>query len=196
METRPMSYYDIDVYGREVSTGSPEAQLWFDRGLVWTFGYHHEEAIECFRRALEHDPDCAMAWWGIAYATGPNYNMEWHHFDPAGKAQALAASFDATREALSRADRVTPPERALIEALPARYPQRDPIEDQAPWNDAFADAMRAAYRDHADDLEVAAVFAEAILNRTPWKMWDLGTGGVAEGAGTEEAQAVLERSMR
>ena len=191
-----MTYYDIDVYSRTVSTNCAEAQLWFDRGLVWTYGYHHEEAIACFRRALEHDPDCAMAWWGIAYATGPNYNMEWHHFDPAGKAQALAAAFDATREALARADRVTPPERALIEALPARYPQREPEEDQTPWNDAFADAMRAAWRDHPDDLEVATIFAEAILNRTPWKMWDLRTGGVAEGAGTEEAQTVLERAMR
>jgi hypothetical protein len=48
------------------------------------------EAVACFRKALEHDPDCAMAHWGIAYAAGPNYNLPWHLLDPAGRAQALA----------------------------------------------------------------------------------------------------------
>ncbi len=84
-------------------------------------------------------------------------------------------------------------ERALIEALPARYPQSEPIEDQNPWNDAFSDAMREVYRAHPHDLEVQTVFAEAIMNRTPWKMWDLPSGSVAEGAGTEEAIEVLEK---
>ncbi len=190
-----MSYYDVDVYSRPITTSSSEAQLWFDRGLVWTYGFHHEEAIECFKKALEHDPDCAMAQWGVAYAAGPNYNMPWELFDPEGKATALADAFDATAAARSLADKVTPAERALIEALPARYPQRAPIEDQSPWNDAFTDAMREAYQAHPDDLEIATIFAEAIMNRTPWKMWDLKTGGVAEGAGTLEAREVLERAM-
>ena len=190
-----MSYYDVDVYSRPITTASPKAQLWFDRGLVWTYGYHHEEAIACFKKALEHDPDCALAQWGIAYAVGPNYNMPWELFDAEGMATALADAFDATAAARALADKVTPAERALIEALPARYPQRTPIEDQSPWNDAFTDAMREAYRAHPDDLEVATIFVEAIMNRTPWKMWDLKTGGVAEGAGTLEARDVLERAM-
>jgi len=190
-----MCYFDIDVYSRPVTTASPEAQRWFDRGLVWTFGYHHEEAIACFRKALEHDAACAMAQWGVAYATGPNYNLEWRHFDPAGKAAALAAAYDATQAAVALADKGTPVERALIEALRARYPQREPIEHQEPWNDAFADAMRKVWQAHPDDLEVTTIFAEAILNRTPWRMWDLKTGGVAAGAGTAEARAVLERAL-
>jgi len=190
-----MTYYDIDVYARRITTSSDDAQLWFDRGLVWTYGYHHEEAIACFKKALEHDPGSAMAQWGIAYAAGPNYNMEWRHFDPAGKAAALGAAYDATQAALALAGKATPVERALIEALPARYPQREPIEHQEPWNDAFADAMRKVYRAHPDDLEVTSIFAEAILNRTPWKMWDLTSGGVAEGAGTLEAREVLERAL-
>lgn len=191
-----MTYYDIDVYSRAITTTSAEAQLWFDRGLVWTYGYHHEEAIACFKRALEHDDTCAMAHWGIAYAVGPNYNMEWHHYDPEGKANALAAAYDATAAALALVDQITTIERELIEALPARYPQRDPIERQEPWNGAYADAMRGVYTTFPDDLDVAAIFAEAILNRTPWKMWDLKTDGIAEGAGTVEAREVLERAMR
>ncbi len=191
-----VTYFNIDVYSRKITTSSPEAQLWFDRGLVWTFAYHHEEAIECFKKALEHDAECAMAHWGVAYAAGPNYNLEWHHFDPDGKAQALAAAFDATAAAMALVKHVDAPERALIEALPARYPQREPIEEQEPWNDDFADAMREVYDKHSDDLDVATIFVEAILNRTPWKMWDLRTAGVADGAGTAEAREVLERAMR
>ena len=190
-----MDYYDIDVYSRPITTSSAEAQLWFDRGLVWTYAYSHEEAVECFKRALEHDPDCAMAYWGLAYAIGPNYNLTWEQFGPDGKAEALAAAFEATGKALSLVDKVTPPERALIEALPARYPQGTPIEDQEPWNVDFANAMRPVYDAHPDDLEVATIFVEAIMNVTPWKMWDLKTGGIAEGAGTEEARAVLERAL-
>ena len=60
-----MSYdYDLGGYSRPVTTASPDAQAWFDRGLAWMYGYHHEEAITCFRRAIEADPECAMAWWG------------------------------------------------------------------------------------------------------------------------------------
>ncbi len=188
-------YFDIDVYSRKVTTSSPDAQLWFDRGLVWCYGYCHEEAAACFGRALEADPDCAMAHWGVAYAVGPNYNLPWELFDPASKAEALGTAFDATAKAMALRDRVTPAERALIEALPARYPQRDPIEDQSPWNDAFSDAMREAHARHPDDLEIRTIFVEAIMNRTPWKMWDLKSGGPAEGAGTVEAQAVAEAAL-
>jgi tetratricopeptide (TPR) repeat protein len=191
-----MTYFDLGTYGRRITTNSAEAQLWFDRGLNWVFAYSHEEAIACFQKALEHDPGCAMAHWGIAYAVGPNYNLPWHLYDPAGKAQALAAAFDATELALSHAGGVTPVEQALIKALPARYPQRDPIKDQSGWNDAFTDAMREVFKANPNDLEVRTIFAEAIMNQTPWKMWDLATGGVAEGAGTTEAVEVLESAFR
>lgn len=190
-----MDYFDIDVYSRKVTTASAEAQRWFDRGLVWCYGYGHEEAVACFRRAIEHDAGCAMAHWGVAYAAGPNYNMPWRLFDAPSKTQALARAFDATAAAMALTERVSPAERALIEALPARYPQRQPIDDQSPWDNAFADAMRAAFLAHRRDLDIAAIFAEAIMNRTPWKMWDLKSGGVAHGAGTVEARDVLETAL-
>ena len=188
-----MAYYDLGTYSRKISTSSDDAQRWFDRGLVWTYSYNHEQAIECFQRALEHDSDCAMAYWGVAYAAGPNYNFEWWMMDPATKTDALGTAYDSTQAALALVDTITPVERALIEALTARYPQREPIDDQAPWNDDFAAAMKKAYEDHPDDIEVATVYAESILNQTPWKMWDIWNNSVAEGAGTVEAQKVLER---
>ena len=188
-----MDYFDIDVYSRKITTSFPDAQLWFDRGLVWTFSYNHELAMECFQKALEHDADCAMAHWGVAYAIGPNYNFEWWMMDPDTKSNALGTAYDSTQAALALVDKVTSPERVLIEALTARYPQREPIEEQKPWNDNFAAAMKKAYEAHPDDIEVATIYAEAILNQTPWKMWDIWKNTVAEGAGTVEAQAVLEK---
>jgi tetratricopeptide (TPR) repeat protein len=188
--------YDLGTYSRKVTTTTTDAQRWVDRGLNWCFGYHHEEAIACFEKALETDPNCAMAHWGVSYAAGPNYNFPWELMDPAGKAAALARAYDSAHSALALIGGVTAPERALIEALPARYPQRDPIGDQRPWNDAFADAMRLAHRAHPDDLDIRAIFVEAILNRTPWRMWDPRTGEPVPGAGTLEARDVLESAFR
>jgi tetratricopeptide (TPR) repeat protein len=77
-----MEYYDLGAHGRPVTTDSAEAQLWFDRGLVWTYAFHHEEAVNCFEKAAAADPNCAMAHWGIAYALGPNYNKPWGWMQP------------------------------------------------------------------------------------------------------------------
>ena len=191
-----MEYYDLGPYTRKITAAVPEAQLWFDRGLNWLYGFNHAEAIACFKKALEHDPDCAMAYWGISYAAGPNYNLPWYLYDPAGKAAALATAYDALQGAMARIERASPVEQALIRALPARYPQREAVEDQAPWDAAYADAMRSVFHAYRDDLEVREVFVEAIMNLTPWKMWDLKTGGVAEGAGTLEAMEVLDSAFR
>src|SRR6185312_9060835 len=108
------------------------------------------------------------------------------------KAQALAAAYDAMKAALAVADRASPVEQALIKALPARYPQREPIDDQRPWDKAFTVEMRQLHAAFPGDLDVAFCFAEAIMNETPWQMWDLETGGVPPEAGTKEAVGLLE----
>ena len=190
-------YYDLGTYSRPVTTGSEEAQRWFDRGLAWTYGYNHDEAVACYRRALDADPACAMAWWGVAYAAGPNYNKPWEAFDAGDTARSLETAYDAAARARALASNATDTERSLIGALAHRYPSRSPAADMCPWNDAYAGAMRAVYAEHGeDDPDVAALFAEAIMNRTPWALWDLKTGRPAEGADTEEAIEVLEKAVR
>jgi len=187
-----MDYYDIGGYQRPVTTTSSEAQTWFDRGLNWLYGFNHEEAIACFDRAIEADETCAMAYWGRAIALGPNYNLTWDRMDDANRARSLGAAYAATSEAQRHRDLLTPVEVELIDALSARYPQSEPIDDQMPWNIDFTNAMREVHLRHPEDLDVRAVFVDAILNETPWKMWDLATGNVADGAGSIEAQTVLE----
>ncbi|MDC0656748.1 hypothetical protein N6L27_01905 [Leisingera sp. SS27] len=187
--------YDLGSYSCPVTTTSPEAQRWFDRGLVWTYGYNHEEAIACFRRALEHDPECAMAHWGAAYAAGPNYNLPWDLRDAKSRAEALTEAYDAAQSALAFIKGCTEPEQRLIRAIQTRYPQREPGEDMHAWDYEFAEAMRAAFAACPDHLDLRTVYAESLLNLTPWKMWDLKTGLPAEGAATLEAQEVLEQAM-
>ena len=188
-------YYDLGTYERTVSTASGEAQRWFNRGLIWTYGFHHEEAVACFEEALRHDPDLAMAYWGIAYAVGPNYNRQWSDFDEGEKTEFLGRALEAVEAASDRAGSGELVERALIEALGARYPSDPSVEDFGPWNDAYSDAMREVYRAHPDDMDVIALFAEAMMNRTAWQLWDLVSGESAEGADTLETVEVLEAAF-
>ncbi|MER6714647.1 hypothetical protein ABZ322_32030 [Streptomyces sp. NPDC006129] len=189
-------YYDLGTHSRPVTTSSAEAQLWFDRGLVWTYAFHHEEAVACFEKAAAADPECAMAYWGIAYALGPNYNKPWEFFDD----DELVRTVERTHTAVERAHekaaaRATPVERALIGALRARYPQPEAVEDCSVWNEPYADAMRAVYELAPDDPDIATLHSDALMNLTPWQLWDLRTGQPAEGARTLEARAVLESAL-
>ncbi|MBX2837434.1 MAG: tetratricopeptide repeat protein [Gammaproteobacteria bacterium] len=187
-----MHYFNLGDYSRKISTPSSDAQIWFDRGLIWTYGYNHEEAIVCFEKALEADPKCAMAHWGIAYAIGPNYNKPWGAFEEDEKPEALQRAQSALATTAALADHVSPVESALIDALVQRYPDNSSFEHCETWNDAFAEAMRAVYTAYRDDLDVCTVFVEALMNRTPWALWDLATGMPAEGADTLEAKSALE----
>ncbi|MEM8632892.1 MAG: tetratricopeptide repeat protein [Pseudomonadota bacterium] len=189
-----MDYFDLGAFTRAVTTSSGQAQMWFSRGLIWLYGYNHEEAVVCFEKAVAADPNCGMAQWGIAYGIGPNYNKPWELFEPEEKKAALDKAH-AALEAGKAATGLTPMEMAMIEALATRYPTDPEIEDYGPWNDAFADAMRPVYAEFGEDLEVACIFAEAMMNRTPWQLWNLETGEPADEASTAEAREVLEKAF-
>ena len=186
-------YFDLGTYSRPASA-EPEAQKWFDRGLVWLFAYNHEEAVVCFERALEADPACALAHWGIAYALGPNYNKPWEVFTPEEKEPALNRAHVALKAGLALTS-AKPAERALIEALASRYPTDPKIEDYQPFNDGFAAAMKPVYEDYPDDLDIVFVFSEALMNRTPWQLWDFHKGVPNPNASTPEAMAAMERAF-
>ena len=192
-----MPQFDLGRYGRPVTCRTPAAQAAFDQGLAWLYGYNHEAAIARFESALDIDPDCAMAHWGIACSVGPNYNRPWEVFAPADRQAALARARAAIDAARPHAPALSPVERALIAAIAARYPETPgaEIDDFAPFNDAYAAAMRRVQAEHPDDLDVAALTAEALMNRTPWQLWDLKLGTPAEGASTAEARAILEEAF-
>ncbi|MFF1630321.1 hypothetical protein, partial [Streptomyces sp. NPDC058272] len=190
-----MDYYDLGTHRRPVTTSSPSAQTWFDRGLIWSYAFHHEEAVSCFEAAAAADPDCAMAYWGIAYALGPNYNKPWEFFDGEDLARTVDRTHAAVERAQEKAAGATPVEQALIRALRTRYPQAEAVEDCSVWNEPYAESMRAVYELAPDDADVATLYADALMNLTPWQLWDLRTGEPAEGTRTLEARTVLERAI-
>ena len=188
-------YYNLGSHSLTVTTNSPEGQLWFDRGLLLCYGFNHGEAVKCFRRVLESDPNCAMAYWGTAYALGPNYNKSWDAFDEAEFKSVIAEAYELTSKAVSLLDWVTEMEQAMIRTLTYRYPTDVPGADPSGWVEDYSTEMRKVYHQFPDDPDVCTLFAESLMNRTPWKLWDLKTGDVAEGASTVEAEEVLEAAL-
>jgi tetratricopeptide (TPR) repeat protein len=187
--------FDLGRHSRATSTDSGEAQAWFNRGLVWSYGFHHEEAIRCFERAVACDPGLGLGYWGIAYAAGPNYNKQWEDFEARDLKRSLRRAYEASARARELAESAGPVEQGLIAAIGARYPSPQPTDDLLAGNAAYARAMEEVWIAHPEDLDVAALYADALLNLTPWQLWDLRTGEPASGARTVEARRVLEGAL-
>ena len=190
------SYYNLGSYHRAVDTPSAQAQLWFDRGMVWAYAFNHEEAVRCFEKALGLDPDLAVARWGIAYSVGPNYNKAWDAFDPVELAASLARARDELR--LAAHGRATAIERGLIEALAARFRAVDVTDTPAlaAGSASYADAMVGLASACPDDIDVAALAADALVNVTAWALWDTHTGVPAPGSRVVEAKRILEKALQ
>lgn len=186
-------YYNLGDYRRNVSTTNEDAQLWFSRGLIWAYAFNHAESIRCFEKVVEFDRTCVMGYWGIAFALGPNYNKPWQLFDGEDLSATTSRAHRAILEAKKHAPTATPLENALIDALQHRYPQEQPIEDCTEWDKNYAEAMTSVYNDYPDDLDVTALYCDALMNLTPWGLWDVKTGEVAPGAKTLEAEKALNR---
>jgi tetratricopeptide (TPR) repeat protein len=180
----------LGKHHRPVATSSADAQRYFDQALTWTYAFNHDEAIRSYEAAAAKDPACAMAWWGIAYNHGPHIN---NTVVPPERAKA---AWDAVQKALSLAvvgdSRMSVVlERALIEALAKRYADPPPA-DRKPLDEAYAAAMREVYAAHADDADVATLYAESLMDLQPWDLWT--KDGKPKGR-TEEIMSVLEKVL-
>jgi tetratricopeptide (TPR) repeat protein len=188
-------YYDLGNYHRSVETPTPQAQLWFDRGLVWAYAFNHGEAVNCFEKALAIDPALAIARWGIAYAIGPNYNKAWDAFDPVDRAASLArARMELTLAASGRASAA---DQGLIDALATRFTTDDPddLDALAAGHVAYADAMAELSSAYPDDIDIQALAADALVNVTAWALWDTSTGEPAPGSRVIEAKRILDAGL-
>src|SRR5437899_13006397 len=88
-----MQRFDLGAYTRRISTISAEAQGWFNAGFNWCYAFNKAEGLNCFRKALAHDPECVMAHWGMAYGSGPFYNLTWRDHGEREANAATAAAF-------------------------------------------------------------------------------------------------------
>ncbi|KAL2813844.1 hypothetical protein BJX63DRAFT_207876 [Aspergillus granulosus] len=188
-------YYDLGSFQRPITTSSPDAQIWFNRGLVWVYAFNHAEGVYCFRQAIAHDPSCAMAYWGLAYAVGPNYNKPWERFDRHDLESSAKRGYEAARKAKEHTADVAPWEQAVIEAIQARYETGQPPTDPGAVNRTYAAAMANVYQAFGEDIEIAVLYADALMNVTPWALWNLFTGEPAVHAPTMLVKSVLEGAL-
>src|SRR4029453_15852763 len=178
---RPPMLDGLGAHSHPVTTASPEAQRYFDQGLRLVYGFNHDEAIRAFREAARLDPGCAMAWWGIAVAAGPNYNL------PIDEPRDRMAR-EAMAQAIALAPTVSAGDRDYIDALAKRY-ARPSGADRMQLARAYADPLGAVARKPPGDLDAATLYAEALMVLRPWNLWTL--DGKPQ-PGTAKIVAVLE----
>ena len=178
-------YSNLGSYGRAITTKSPLAQQYFDQGLRLVYGFNHDEARRAFEQAARLDPDAAMAYWGIAYTLGPNYNLP---ADPERDRQA----WDAVLKAQAAAPGVSEVERGYVSAISTRYAENAPA-DRRSLDEAYANAMRDLSLRYPDDLDAATLHAEALMDLRPWNLW---THDGKPQPGTDEIVATLESVLK
>jgi tetratricopeptide (TPR) repeat protein len=178
-------YQDLGDHRYAITTRSQQAQRYFDQGLRLYYAFNHQESIRAFEEAARLDPKCAMCPWGIALALGPNINAP---MDAAAGRKAYAA----IRKAMALAANASPQEQALIRALATRYAANAP-DDRASLDRAYAKAMRHVVRRHPKDLEARTLFAEALMDLSPWQYW---TRDGKPRANTQELLAQLDHVLK
>lgn len=154
-----------------VSNSSPAAQLWIDRGLAWAGGYNLDEAIHCFQQASKESPECLVALWAVAAASGPHYNND------AVDYPELAVEVLEKAEKLVEANPSKYPEveKALVAAMKIRHVPTKPEQTRAELNQAYADAMQSVHEKHGQkDPYITSFFIEALMQLSPWQLWKNG----------------------
>lgn len=146
-----------------ITTSNPQTQALFDQGVRMLFAFNHPEAIRSFREGARLDTDCAMCWWGVAFALGPNINQAMH-------ADAAGPAWQAVQMARALETHASPEEAAWIEAIATRYAPNPP-NDRASLDQAFAQAMRRLWASYPQDLDAAVFAAEAMMDTQPWDLW-------------------------
>jgi tetratricopeptide (TPR) repeat protein len=177
-------FNNLGTLHHPITTKSDPAQKYFDQGLRLVYGFNHEEAINSLQEAARQDPQAAMPYWGIALALGPNVNAE---MDKAQERRAI----EAIKQAKTRLAQTTQQERAYIDALSARY-SSDKKANRKKQDQAYADAMRQVSRRFPDDADAAVLFAEALMDTSPWDYW---TADSKPKPGLEEIVPTLEQVL-
>jgi tetratricopeptide (TPR) repeat protein len=178
----------LDGLNFPLTTTSDLARRHFLQGLMWSYGFNHAGAIASFREAQRLDPNCALCFWGEAFAHGPNINAP---MDPASLQPTLAAV--ARAQALRGG--ASPPEQAMIDAIAVRY-SADPRAERASLDAAYADAMLAAARRFPAVDDIALLAAEAVMDTTPWNYWqpDQRTPQARVGEAVDLVESVIGRN--
>jgi tetratricopeptide (TPR) repeat protein len=168
-----------------VTTTSLKAQEFFEQGLRLVYAFNHWEAIQAFKMATTLDPECAMAYWGLALAFGPNLN-DWNPTD------RERIALEAIQKAQSKRERISQVEKDFIDALATRYDGKA-YENRDSLNRVYANAMIGLAKRYPNDVEVQTLCADAIMNTMPWDYWLKDGSPKPE---TAEAKTILENAIK
>jgi tetratricopeptide (TPR) repeat protein len=162
-QTEPL-FPGLGDYSRKITTSSELAQRYFDQGLVLMYAFNDEEAARSFEAAAEADPNCAMAYWGIAMANRGNV------YDILAKSRQTIKGFTAAKQAEALADQASPVEQALIRAIVIQYRVLN-ATDKKPLDEAYASAMHTAWQRFPDDPDLGSLAAEAAARVYQGTIW-------------------------
>lgn len=165
-DTEPPLWDGLGAVTYKITTANEQAQAYFDQGLRLTYAFNHDEAQRAFRKAQKLDSGCAMCFWGEALVLGPNINLPMQD-------EAVAPAFAAAEKARALSAKASPREQALIAAVGARY-TKDAKADRAPLDAAYASAMAKVAMQFPDDNEIAVLYAESVMDLSPWNYWQPG----------------------
>ena len=178
--TRVPLFEHLGTLHHPISTSSKEAQQYFDQGLRFVYAFNHEEAILAFEEAARLDPSAAMAYWGVAIASGPNINA-------AMDKTAERRAWGAVQKARAHRAGASAAEQAYIDAIGKRYELNG--HARRALDQAYANAMRAVWRELPNDPDAGVLFAEALMDLRPWDLW---TADGRPQPGTQEIVSTLE----
>lgn len=168
-----------------ISTSSTKAQAFFDQGLRLTYAFNHAEAHRSFMEASRQDPNSAMAYWGQAYTLGPNIN------DAMPDDERKTKAYEALMKATERMNEATPKEKALINALRARYSE-DLSAELGDLNTAYMEVMKKVQGRFPGDADIQTLYAASVMNTMPWNYWDNDGNPMPH---TEDAKKALESAI-
>ncbi len=157
----PLFAKGLGPFSRTITTKSPEAQAFFNQGIQLMYAFTPEDAARSFREAQLRDPDCAMCYWGEAWAWGPYMNGP---MGPGSLPRAQAAMKKALEHAPDHANEV---ERDLIETMEIRYTGRTDRAPQIAVDTTYAEAMGRAYGKHPTDLDAGFLYGEGLMLLEP-----------------------------
>jgi tetratricopeptide (TPR) repeat protein len=160
-----------------VSTKNNAAQEFFNQGFTLIYGFNHEEAVRSFEQALKYDSTLAMAYWGIAFCYGSNYNW------PADL-HATRLANENIKKAESLLDHASDKEKDYINTLAVRYTD-DSTADFHALEVQYSQGMKALSEKYPDDLDARCLYAESMMNLHPWELW------LADGSPNENTNDII-----
>jgi len=123
----------------------------FDHAVALLHNFFFPETIKAFEAIIEEDPNCAMAYWGLAMSQRPNPLV------PPFPLANLKAGWEAVQQGKA-ATTQTPREAEYLAAMEVFYKNYDTI-DQKTRTGLYEKAMEQLHVRHPDDSEGAIFYA-------------------------------------